>query len=163
MPTEHQNVLCSKRSLQTHTIVGYCTPRHHPHAYLRSYTASLRHIPSSLLTTFLSVFPRSTFRELECLEPTTSVRSMVIFVFSESTIRWSMQASILSPCTQAPTTAAAAWAMLCSPSTCTCSCSAHCQSGSAIGSKFCAEGPCNEQGRCPSALARWSAVCLGAG
>ena len=42
-----------------------------------------------------------------------------------------------------------------------CSCSAHGWSGSAIGIKFRSEGPCNEQGRCPSALARWPAVFWG--
>ena len=77
---------CARSAVSQHTVLGYCTPQLSPHAYLRSYMVSHRHISSNLLTTFLSLVFRSTFRELGCLDPTTSVPCLVIFVFSEKRI-----------------------------------------------------------------------------
>jgi len=105
---------CARSAVSQHTVLGYCTPQLSPHAYLRSYMVSHRHISSNLLTTFLSLVFRSTFRELGCLDPATSVPCLVIFVFFRKANRRSMQLRTLSPCTQSPTTAAATWGMLCS-------------------------------------------------
>jgi hypothetical protein len=86
MPNGRQHIFRSKCSPPTHRsgVLHAAIP---PHAYLRSYRVSPRHsISSNLLTTFLSLVSRSTFRELGCLHPTTSVPCLVIFVFSEKRI-----------------------------------------------------------------------------
>ena len=85
MPNGRQKVLRSKCSLPTHRS-GVLHAAISPHAYLSSYMVSHRHISSNLLTTFLSLVPRSTFRELGCLDPATSVPCLVIFFFSEKRI-----------------------------------------------------------------------------
>ena len=105
---------CARSAVSQHTVLGYCTPQLSPHAYLRSYMVSHRHISSNLLTTFLSLVSRSTFRELGCLDPTTSVPCLVFSFSPKSEYMRSMQPRALSPCTQSPTTAAATWCMLCS-------------------------------------------------
>ena len=106
---------CARSAVSQHTVLGYCTPQLSPHAYLRSYMVSHRHISSNLLTTFLSLVFRSTFRELGCLDPATHVRPVPgHFLFSRKANRRSTQLRTLSPCTQSPTTAAATWGMLCS-------------------------------------------------
>ena len=105
-------MFCARSAVSQHTVLGYCTPQLSPHAYLRSYMVSHRHISSNLLTTFVSLVFRSTFRELGCLDPATSVPCLVIFVFFRKANRRSMQLRTLSPCTQSPTTAAATWGVL---------------------------------------------------
>jgi hypothetical protein len=82
--------LRSKCSLPTHRS-GVLHAAISPHAYLRSYMVGHRHISSNLLTTFLSLVPRSTFRELGCLDPATSGPCLVIFVFFRKANRRSMQ------------------------------------------------------------------------
>jgi hypothetical protein len=92
MPNERLHASLTKCSLlvavSQHTAMGYCTSRHHPTPICAptSYMVGLRHISSSLLTTILSLVSRSTFREPACLDPTTSVPCLVIFIFSEKRI-----------------------------------------------------------------------------
>jgi hypothetical protein len=162
MPNERQFFLRSKCSLPTHHS-GVLHAATSPHACLRSYMVGPRHISSNLLTTFRSLVSRSAFRELGCLDPTTSVPCLVIFVFSGGRIGGVCSRARCLRARKVPRPQLQHGVYCAHSPAFACSCSARGWSGSAIGIKVRSEGPCNEQRRCPKLNWLGGRLCLGGG